>query len=79
MILLSLEQAPKLGAKTKSEQPVLYNATRSGCDKAVRLLLDQGADIHEKHHFGNIALQHARKGNLQRISLLQDQGADIDA
>lgn len=57
----------------------LHNAVYSGDINAVKTLIEQGADVNEKHRFGQTHLYTAaRLGHTEIVKLLIDRGADID-
>eukprot|EP00043_Microstomoeca_roanoka_P007355 m.70830 g.70830 ORF g.70830 m.70830 type:complete len:177 (+) comp13792_c1_seq6:152-682(+) len=61
------------------ERSLIGAASRNDL-KAVKMLLDKGADPSQRSASGYTALHYfARKGNMEAVNLLLDRGADVNA
>jgi ankyrin repeat protein len=59
--------------------PLILAARRSGNNRTVRLLLDQGADVKERNRLGVSALlAAAASGDLATVRMLLDKGAEVN-
>jgi ankyrin repeat protein len=67
-----------LPAEVVPVRPALHWAAENGLTDVAALLLEQGADVNEKDHFGNTAL-HLALAYPDMIDLLLQNGADVDA
>jgi len=61
------------------ESSVLENINEGSSDgEIIKILLENGADVHSKDGAGNIAAHHAAlSGQLEILNLLRDRGADL--
>jgi ankyrin repeat protein len=66
-------------AKGIKDQGCIAAAVSAGNAESIRMLLDAGADIETKWHWGNGPLSYAVKKSADIVQLLLDEGADINA
>lgn len=77
VVKLVLQSNPSVLSKTNDGDTVLHLATSL---EVVRLLVEQGADIHARNYYSKTVLHAAaEKGQSDTITYLLDQGVDINA
>lgn len=76
-LLLAAGAKPSARTAGLSNTPLLLAARKAGNSRAVKLLLDAGADAKERNAIGASAIMAAAAGgDLETVKMLLDQGAD---